>query len=201
MTNRILVAAILLVSLFLAVILLWRPAISPDVSPLAKAPPGGGFRLNSADGPVSLGDFKGKVVLLYFGYTFCPDICPSSLALLSAALHQLSPEDQARIQPLFVSVDPERDSLEKLRQYSRYFHESFIGLTGSPEAVRGVADLYGAAYRKVLEPSSTAYTVDHSANLYLIDSQGKLAGQLPHGTAPEEIRSALQQLLHPKTKE
>lgn len=201
MTNRVLVAAILGLILLLAVVLLWRPTISPDAAPLARVPQGGDFTLNSADGPVSLGDFKGKVVLLYFGYTFCPDICPTSLALLSATLHQLSPEDQARIQPLFVSVDPERDGLEHLRQYSRYFHERFIGLTGSPDAVRGVADLYGAAYRKVSEPSSTAYTVDHSANLYLIDPQGKLAGQLPHGTQPDEIRSALQQLLHPTSKE
>jgi len=201
MPHRSLIIAILLASLSLSASLNWLQGTTPTASPVALAPSGGDFTLNSKDGPVSLRDFKGKVVLLYFGYTFCPDICPSSLALVSAALHRLPPEDQKQIQPLFVSVDPERDSLDHLQQYSRYFHESFIGLTGSPDVIKSVADSYGAAYRKVAEKSSTAYTVDHSANLYLIDTQGKLSGQLAHGTPPEEISSALSKLLHPQTKE
>lgn len=201
MPHRFLIIAILLVAFTLSAILLWRQDTGTTDSPLAMAPTGGDFTLNSKDGPISLHDFRGKVVLLYFGYTFCPDICPSSLALVSAALHQLAPEDQEQIQPLFVSVDPERDSLDHLQQYSRYFHERLIGLTGSPDVIKAVAGRYGAAYRKVAEKSSTAYTVDHSANLYLIDTQGKLTGQLAHGTPPEEIKSALSKLLHPQSKE
>ena len=122
--------------------LLWEPAPDPELCaltpPLASAPVGGDFTLQSYRGPVELQDFRGQVVLLYFGYTWCPDICPTSLGLTSLALKALKPDELARVQSLFVSVDPERDTLEKLKNYGEYFHPKILGITGSPEAVAEV---------------------------------------------------------------
>ena len=195
MNQRILIAAIIVASLVLAAILfLWHPENHQQL-PLSKEPTGGNFILNSVDGQVSLTDFKGKIVILYFGYTMCPDICPTSLALLAIGLNLLSKEQQDRIQPIFVSVDPERDGLEHLMGYGRYFHSSIISVTGDPETVRNVADLYGASYRRVESGSSAGYMVDHSAYLYLIDENGKLVDSIAHGTKPNQIHDRLIALL------
>ncbi|MCW8983370.1 MAG: SCO family protein, partial [Gammaproteobacteria bacterium] len=99
---------------------------------------GGGFTLQSVDGPVSLNDFKGKAVLIYFGYTWCPDICPTNLALMSAAFGDLedkNPELMKQIQGIFISVDPERDSPERLKEYTNFFHENIIGITGTKDLI------------------------------------------------------------------
>lgn len=195
MKQNILIAAIILASLALAAILiLWHPDNHQQL-PLSKEPIGGDFTLNSVDGQVSLTDFRGKIVILYFGYTMCPDICPTSLALLANGLNLLSEAQQDRIQPIFVSVDPERDGLEHLMGYGRYFHPSIISVTGDPETIRTVADLYGASYRKVESGSSAGYMVDHSAYLYLIDENGKLVDSVAHGTPPKQIHDRLIALL------
>ncbi|KXX64944.1 SCO family protein [Marichromatium gracile] len=163
---------------------------------LASAPQGGDFTLVSAAGPVSLSGLRGKVVLIYFGYTWCPDICPTNLAIIAHALGQLTPEVRERVQVLFVSVDPERDDPERLRQYTAYFHPGIIGLTGTPEQLAEVAARYGAAYRRVEQSDSAlGYLVDHSANTALVDPEGRLVGQLPHATAPERIVERIHGLL------
>jgi protein SCO1/2 len=176
---------------------LWEPPSRDAANATALAPPpkGGDFRLQSANGPVGLDDLRGQVVVLYFGYTFCPDICPTSLALLSLALEQLSPAELERVQPLFVSVDPERDTLDRLAVYAEYFHPRILGLTGDPDELAATAELYGAAYRKVEQGSAAGYLVDHSAMTYIIDRQGRLAHSLVHGTAPERILVLLRQEL------
>ncbi len=97
----------------------------------AEPPSGGDFTLHSKDGPVSLHDFKGKVVLLFFGYASCPDICPTSLAFSTKALNTLNEDELAQVQPLFVSIDPQRDSVDKMAEFVSFFHPGFIGLTGS----------------------------------------------------------------------
>lgn len=175
----------------------WDPVADRDElsGGMPPAPRGGDFRLQSADGPLGLADLRGQVVMLYFGYTFCPDICPTSLALLSRALEQLTPGELSQVQPLFVSVDPERDSLERLAAYGAYFHPRIRGLTGSPEALAATAKLYGAAFRRVESDSEAGYLVDHSAQTYIIDRQGRLAHSLPHGTSPEQVLAVLRQEL------
>jgi len=171
--------------------LLWEPAPDPELCEttpvLEAAPQGGDFTLQSAQGPVSLADFRGQVVLLYFGYTWCPDICPTNLGLTSLALESLTAEELARVQSLFVSVDPERDSPQRLAEYAEYFHPKILGLTGSLEQVTQVTRLFGAAFRKVEQPSAAEYVLDHSADTYLIDPTGRLAEILPHGASPEQI--------------
>jgi len=173
------------------VLLFWQPSDRPAELAL-DAPDGGDFTLQSAGGPVALEDFRGKVVLLYFGYTFCPDVCPTNLGFIAAAMEQLAAAESEQVQVLFVSVDPERDTLEKLQAYAGFFHPRVIGITGTPDQVAQAAALYGAAYRKVPQPdSATGYLVDHSANTYLLDRSGKMRRVLAHATAPDEIAAAV----------
>jgi len=165
----------------------------PDV---ADAPTGGDFALEGRDGSVALSDFRGKVVLLYFGYTSCPDICPTNLAIMAYALKQLTPAERARVQVLFVSVDPARDTPERLAEYAAYFDPGILGITGSDAEVAAAAARYGAAYRRVEEPDSAmGYLVDHSAFTYVIDQQGRWVETLPHATASEEILRIVRRLL------
>ncbi len=182
----------------LSALLMWSPSVKRDempVSIIAEVPRGGDFTLNSHRGEVALSALRGKVVVLYFGYTWCPDICPTSLGFLAGALNELSADELERLQVLFISVDPERDTLERLKAYGEYFHPSILGVTGSPEAVAKTAKLYGAAYSVAKQESAMGYAVDHSADLYMIDPLGHLAGKLPHGTPPSEMLAALRELL------
>ena len=158
-------------------------------------PAGGDFTLQSAQGPVSLKDFRGKVVLIYFGYSMCPDICPTNLSMMAGALGQLSKEELQRVQGLFISVDPERDSVQRLEEYTQYFHPVIMGITGKPEVIAELAKRYGAAYKKVVLDSATNYVVDHSSETYVIDPQGKLVERLPHGALPEQILAAIRKYL------
>lgn len=194
--NRALLIGLALLLAFLAaVLLLWEP--KPETMSLAKAPKGGDFRLVSADGPVSLADFRGRPVVIYFGYTQCPDICPTSLGFLTNALDKLEEADKGKIKTLFISLDPERDSPEHLKTYSQFFSSDFVGLTGSQDQLKAVAAAYGVGYRKVEEGSGLGYSLDHSADLYLIDAKGQLKTTLAHGTPVAEMVVALNRLLHP----
>ena len=195
-TRRVLIATLVLLLTVIAILLAWQPG-RPD---RGTQPGGSGndlnFTLQAADGPVRLSDYRGQIVVVYFGYTFCPDVCPTSLATLGAALSSLTPAELARIQPLFISVDPARDTVAQLQSYSRFFHPKLRGLTGSPEAIAEVTRRFGAYY--VINAHGQAdknYTVDHTSVLYLIGPDGKLAGQLPHGTPPAEIVAALRRLI------
>ena len=113
------------------------PGCSRDTPPapggltLAAPPSGGDFSLDSADGRIATQNFRGQVVALYFGYTYCPDVCPTSLAALGSALEKLTPAELAQVQPLFISVDPERDSVARLKDYAVFFHPKLKGLTGT----------------------------------------------------------------------
>lgn len=155
---------------------------------LATAPTGGDFRLQSWRGPVSLSDLRGKLVLIYFGYTWCPDICPTNLALISLALKQLTADERERVQVLFISVDPERDDVARLHAYAEYFDPAILGLTGSERAIAAVASRYGAAYRRVAQTDSAmGYMVDHSSYVYVVDRKGRLVETLPHATPAERL--------------
>lgn len=133
------------------------------------------FQLQSGgDQTVRLSQFRGKVVALYFGYTFCPDVCPKTLADLSLAMEQLG-SDADGVQVLFVSVDPDRDTPVRADQYAKGFNPGFVGMTGSPDDIARVAGAYGVFYQKQDAPSSSAgYLVDHSATVLVIDRQGQL---------------------------
>jgi protein SCO1/2 len=192
MRRVILLAAAVLVAALLGVLaarLVAPPAEGPTL------PRGGDFTLNSADGPVALERLRGKVVLLYFGYASCPDVCPTSLALTTAALKTLAPAELERVQVLFISVDPGRDTPEKLKQYAGYFHPNIAGVTGRPETIAAVAARYGASYRMTPVESAAGYVVDHSSVTSVIAPDGRLVEQLPHGTTPPEIVDAIRRWL------
>lgn len=175
-----------------AALLLCSTATAAAATP---APVGGDFSLTGHDGePWSSEQARGQVVVLAFGYTFCPDVCPTALATVAAAMTELG-EDAERVQPVFVSLDPQRDTPERLRGYVEWFHPRMIGLTGSAAELDGVADRYRVRYRVVREPDADYYTLDHGANLYVLDRQGRLARILPHGLPPAVLVDAVTQLL------
>lgn len=179
--------------------LLWNPEPQNSIK-IKEVPKGGDFVLNSASGPVSLKSMRGKVVVLYFGYTMCPDVCPTSLTLLSTALNELSQEELKHIQGMFISVDPDRDSLERLQTYATFFHPNLIGVSGTNEQVAAVAKQYGSAYRRRAEESEMGYVVDHTADLYVVGREGKLQGSIRHGAPPSEILQVLRRALAPDAK-
>ena len=178
----------------------WQPHGEADTPPSTSAaalPAGGDFTLASSDGPVSLADYRGRVVVVYFGYTFCPDICPTSLSLLGEALKQLDADELARVGSLMITLDPERDNPEVLKIYAPFFHPTIVGLSGTPQQIATVAGQYGVRYTKQKADADGRYSVDHSAYTYLIGTDGRLAAQLAHGTPPEAIVQALRGLLAP----
>lgn len=175
------------------VLLAWQPGAERPT--LAAPPAGGDFSLMAAEGPLSLADLRGQVAVLFFGYTQCPDVCPTGLAWLALALHELPAEQQERVTGVFISVDPDRDSPERLAAYTEYFHPRIIGVTGSAAELERVAGQYGAAYHRVAGDSALGYLIDHSAFYYVLDPEGVLVGILPHGSSAAELGAAIQDLL------
>jgi protein SCO1/2 len=156
--------------------------------------PAADFTLQSAAGPVSLSDLADKVVLLYFGYTSCPDICPATLADLARAVREL--DDEAKqIQVVMVTVDPERDTPERLAEYVGHFHPSFIGLSGTPSEVGEMAAAYGVYIQRNPGTAATGYLVDHTARVFVIDRQGEYWLSFPFGMTSQEMAADLRNVL------
>ena len=198
MSERILsVIAVLLAALVLGLAFFWHPELPDWPLPQAAMPEGGDFTLQSADGPVALRDFRGKVVLLYFGYTYCPDICPTSLAATAEGLKELTPDELARVAVILVSVDPKRDTPARLKEYARFFHQAIVGVTGTPEEIAAVAKRYGAFYaEQKVATAGDGYVVDHSADTYIVAADGKLAGKIAHATAPDQVAAIIRKYLY-----
>ncbi len=156
---------------------------------------GGDFTLHTTDSKsFSLHDARGQVVILFFGYTSCPDVCPTSLTMLGALMKRLG--DQARrVQPLFVSVDPRRDTPKLLRSYLDHFNGSIIGLTGDVETLHRITKQYGTYFRYHGNLNANSYAVDHSGSFYLVDKRGHLAGILPYGMPLPQLVYSVQNLL------
>lgn len=153
------------------------------------------FMLTGIDGDVSLSDFRGKLVLVYFGYTFCPDICPATLANVGQALRSMSDRQSEDIQLIMISLDPERDTPQKLAEYVAHFHPSFIGITGPEEKLAEVTSLYGIFYEKHPGTAATGYLIDHTATLLVIDREGYLKLVFPFGVTSKEIADDLKYML------
>ncbi|MGB8984324.1 MAG: SCO family protein [Anaerolineales bacterium] len=155
------------------------------------------FELTRSDGTrFRLSEIRGRVVALFFGYTSCPDVCPTTLAELNQALEKLgSQADQVQVQVLFVTVDPQRDTPERVQEYVNHFNPNFIGLSGSEAELARVWNDYGV-FREVAEGTSAAgYLVDHTARVTLIDQQGNLRVSFPFDTPVEDIVHDLKLLL------
>jgi protein SCO1/2 len=148
----------------------------------------------SSGGTASLSDFRGKWVMLYFGYTFCPDVCPTTLGDMALA-HGLLGRQAERVQGILVSLDPARDTPEKLAAYLSYFEPTFIGLSGEQAEVDEAAMRYGIFFERRAGAGPNDYFIDHTSSLLLIDPQGRLRVIYPYGVAPEEIAADVKYLM------
>jgi protein SCO1/2 len=155
---------------------------------------GGPFTLTDQNGKRrSDSEFRGKLLIVYFGYTFCPDVCPTDLMAITQALDALGPE-AARIQPIFITIDPERDNAG-MAEYLKAFHPSFIGLTGAPSEIRKVANSNKAFYAKIENARTNEYSIDHSGVVYLMGRDGQYLGFMPPQTAPDRLIDVLRKYL------
>lgn len=160
-----------------------------------KAAIGGPFELVDHTGQtVTEANFEGQYTLVYFGFTFCPDVCPTELQAMSVALDLLG-DDAEAITPIFITVDPERDTVELMATYREHFHPRLQALTGSSEQIAAAARAYRVYYAKVEDESSTEYLVDHSAFVYLMDRNGEYLKHFAPNTPPESYVEAIRAIL------
>ena len=169
----------------------------PSTSDVAM-PTFGDFVVDTTAGPLALSDLKGKVVVVYFGFASCPDICPTTLRTVGTALDSLSEDQLAQVAGLFVSLDPDRDSLTRLDEYARFFHPQIRGGTTDERTLATIGGDWGVHWEKVKGASAAmAYTVDHTSILFLVGPSGSMRKAVRHGSSPEllaeEIRSVLAQ--------
>jgi protein SCO1/2 len=159
-----------------------------DILMWNREPVGGPFELVDQTGKTrSDRDFRGSLMLVYFGFTYCPDVCPTDLMAIGQALELLGP-DASNVQPIFITVDPARDTAQHLAEYVPMFHPRLIGLTGADDEIRKVADAYKVYYARVaLSKDADDYTIDHTSFIYLMDRDGKYLGFFPPGTSAERM--------------
>jgi protein SCO1/2 len=141
-------------------------------------------------------DFRGKFMLVFFGYTFCPDVCPINLQIIGKAMDALGKPGH-RVQPIFITVDPERDTPAVLARYVSHFHPRLLGLTGAPDQVAAAAQAYGVLYMKAIEesapgqPRSAEYLIDHSTFTYLLRPDGRFVAAFAHNTDPKKLAAGI----------
>jgi cytochrome oxidase Cu insertion factor (SCO1/SenC/PrrC family) len=151
---------------------------------------GGPFTLTDQTGhPRRDTDFRGKLMIVYFGYTFCPDVCPADLMAITQALDALGPAADG-IQPIFITIDPDRDT-KVLGEYLSSFYKTFVGLTGTPKEIRKVANDYKAFYAKLPPTKTGEYAIDHTGIIYLMGRDGGYLGFMPPQTGPEKLTEVL----------
>lgn len=169
----------------------------PAEPPLAGAKLGGPFTLTDQDGrAVKDSDFAGKYRMIYFGYTFCPDVCPMGMQRLTQGyrlLEKADPAAAAKLQPIFISVDPERDTPAALKQFVGNFHPRLIGLTGTPDQIAAVAKSYAVYYSKSGKTGGRDYLMDHSDVTYLMGPDGAPIALVPQDGTPQAIEAVLAQ--------
>lgn len=157
---------------------------------------GGPFSLVDQTGKrVTEADFAGRAMLVYFGYTYCPDVCPTGLATMMAAYDELSPAEQAEVAPVFITVDPERDDVKAMASYVALFHPALIGLTGTEEEVDEAASAWRVYHRKAESEKANDYLVDHSTFTYLMDGHNRYLTHFGHGVGPDEMAKGIEKAL------
>jgi len=179
-----------------AALILTRGASNPNVTTTGKALIGGPFALVDQHGKkVTDRDFRGRYMLIFFGFTHCPDICPAELQVISASLDELGPKAE-EVVPIFVTLDPERDTPEVMADYVKNFGSRFVGLTGSPEEIAEAAKAYRVAFSKFQEDKTkNDYSIDHSALAYLMGKDGEYITHFPYGTPAAKMTETLRRYL------
>nr|WP_289143265.1 SCO family protein [uncultured Halomonas sp.] len=157
-------------------------------------PQGGPIAMPSTQGDFSLTQLgDNEIAIVSFGYTYCPDVCPMNQAVKRQALAQLSDAQRERVVPVMITVDPERDTLDRMSEYMQFFGSKFIGLVGSQAQLTDVAERYGVIWRRVEAPESAmAYTIDHSASLFLVNREGEILQRVLYSPTPHGLVSALE---------
>lgn len=196
--NRNLAALVAVLVVILVVVgvrlVIWTSQSTDGGKPIPAI--GGPFQLTDHTGrKVSDADYRGRYMLIFFGYTFCPDVCPTTLATVTAAMDKLPPASTKKLVPIFVSIDPERDTVEVMKDYVNAFSPDIVGLTGTPEEVAKVAKVFKVYAAKVKSDSPEHYTVDHSAILYLMGPDGKFVAHFTHGVSPDDLAAGLKKHL------
>ena len=173
-----------------------RQSLAPSQLSVGKALVGGPFSLTDQTGKrVTDADYRGCHMLILFGFTYCPDICPSGLQVMSAALDQIGAKAD-KVQPILISVDHERDNPAQLAQYVKSFHPRLVGLSGTAEEIAAAARAYRVYYKKVVDAKSSAgFTYDHSALIYLMGPDGSYVTHFSHQAGPDAIAERLRKLL------
>jgi len=186
------------IALCAALVVFWQaPAAADDAAASSVAGLPARYLLMDANGrAVSNEDFPGRLQLISFGYTFCPDVCPTTLAEMAAVLNALGP-DAERLQAIFITVDPERDTAGVLRRSGRFFDPRIVGLSGSPALVRRAADHFGVRYEQVREPGAAAdqYAVDHSVGMFLLGSDGRYLRRFAYAMPAVEIVERIREIM------
>ena len=179
-----------------AVLALTKAGSDRAVATSGKALIGGPFTLIDQTGKtVTDRDFRGRLMLVFFGFTHCPDICPAELQVMAQSLDALGAKAD-EVVPIFITLDPERDSAAVMAAYVKNFGSRFIGLTGSPEAIAAAAKAYRVAYAKFQDdPASSNYSIDHSALVYLMGKDGEYVTHFAYGTPPEKMTDTLRRYL------
>ena len=165
---------------------------------LKNTPVGGDFELNTVEGKISLADFNDKLVLLYFGYTACPNVCPSSLSKISLVLQRLPAKQRAAIKTIFVSLDPEYDTAEKVKEYVQYYNGSFIGAVAEADQLKKITKQYAVDYELVKGHSRDKRLIEHTTYFYLIGTDGKLLEYTPHNVSLQELLEMIKKHLAPQ---
>jgi protein SCO1/2 len=198
MSNRtFIVLIIILGTIFIGAIStgVWIVTQSRQASDEGSNLVGGPFQLTDHTGRnVTEANYADNYKIVYFGYTFCPDVCPTGLSMITEALDLLGSKAEA-VKPLFITVDPERDTVSVLAEYQRHFHERFSNLTGTPEQIAAVARTYRIFYQKAEDPESNDYLMDHSAVTYLMAPSGGFLAHFGPDTTPEELAEMLRNVL------
>ncbi len=180
-------------------LLLWGGGhVHEDHTAQSEAPVaiGGPFALVDGDGKdVTDQDYRGKLMLVYFGYTFCPDVCPTELGLVAKALDALTPEQREKVAPLFINVDPERDTPQVMKTYTAAFHPQIVGLTGTPEQVETAKKAYKIYAAKVPGGDEKIYSMDHSSVLYLMGTDGGFLAHFNRNATLDQIVEDLRRRL------
>jgi protein SCO1/2 len=178
-----------------AILALTEGGSGRTVATSGKALIGGPFTLIDQHGKtVTDQDFRGRFMLVFFGFTHCPDICPAELQVMSQSLEALGPQG-ADVVPIFITLDPERDTQAVMADYVKNFGARFVGLTGSPEAIAAAAKAYRIAYAKFQEQNASDYSIDHSALVHLMGKDGEYVTHFAYGTPADKMTETLRRYL------
>lgn len=189
MKNKVILGILIFVLVILGGYYVSLKSSKPTLSSL---PIGGDFTIPSTKSEFKLTDYRGKVVILYFGFLFCPDICPTTLSTLGALLKQMPQELSQKVQVVFISVDPERDTMKKIKDYVEFFHPSMIGATDSLDKIAKLAKKYAVAFEKFYpKKGEPFYTIDHSTQAFIIRKDGKVGEIIHHGESAKQIENKI----------